>query len=193
MADPVYRGYVATIALTFAGLFSFISGAAFVLIEAVGLSPDAFGLSFATIVLGYILGNFLSSRYTRRFGHDGMIAAGLACALAGGLPMAILAFAGVQTAGAVVAPMAVFMIGAGLILPNALAGAVAPYPTRAGSASALLGFTQMAGAAAVGALVGQLHDGTARPMALAIAVSGIAATLAFRRLRQARARMAVAV
>ena len=193
MADPVYRGYVATIALTFAGLFSFISGAAFVLIEAVGLSPDAFGLSFATIVLGYILGNFVSSRATRRHGHDRMIAAGLACVLAGGLPMAALAFAGVQTAGAVVAPMAVFMVGAGLILPNALAGAVGPYPTKAGSASALLGFTQMAGAALLGALVGHLHDGTARPMALAIAVSGVAAFLAFRRLRHARARIAVAV
>jgi DHA1 family bicyclomycin/chloramphenicol resistance-like MFS transporter len=193
MADPVYRGYVATLALTFAGLFSFISGAAFVLIEAVGLSPDAFGLSFATIVLGYILGNFLSSRYTRRFGHDRMIAGGLGCVLAGGLPMAALALAGVQTAAAVVAPMALFMIGAGLILPNALAGAVGPYPTKAGSASALLGFTQMGGAAVVGALVGHLHDGTARPMALAIAVSGLAALVAFRRLRQARARMAVAV
>jgi len=193
MADPVYRGYVATLALTFAGLFAFISGAAFVLIEAVGLSPDAFGLSFATIVLGYILGNFVSSRYTRRFGHDRMIAVGLACVLAGGLPMALLAFADVRTASAVVAPMTVFMIGAGLILPNALAGAVGPYPTKAGSASALLGFTQMTGAALVGALVGHLHDGTARPMALAIALAGIAATLAFRRLRQARARMALAV
>jgi hypothetical protein len=51
----------------------------------------------------------------------------------------------------------------------------------------------MGGAAVVGALVGHLHDGTARPMALAIAVSGLAALVAFRRLRQARARMAVAV
>lgn len=189
IADPVYRGYVATLALTFAGLFSFISGAAFVLIEAVGLSPDAFGLSFATIVLGYILGNFISTRLTRRFGPDRMIAGGLAAVLAGGLPMAALALAGVQTALAVVLPMAVFMVGAGLILPNAMAGAVGPYPEKAGSASALLGFTQMGGAAVVGALVGHLHDGTARPMALAIALSGLAAVLAFRRLRAARARV----
>jgi len=193
LADPVYRGYVATLALTFAGLFSFISGAAFVLIEAVGLSPDAFGLSFATIVVGYILGNFISSRLTQRFGHDRMIAGGLVCVLAGGLPMAALALAGVQTATAVVAPMAVFMVGAGLILPNAMAGAVGPYPEKAGSASALLGFTQMGGAAVVGALVGHLHDGTARPMALALALSGIAAVLAFRRLRAAQARAVPAV
>jgi DHA1 family bicyclomycin/chloramphenicol resistance-like MFS transporter len=74
-----------------------------------------------------------------------------------------------------------------------MAGAVGPYPEKAGSASALLGFTQMGGAAVVGALVGHLHDGTARPMALALALSGIAAVLAFRRLRTAQARAVPAV
>lgn len=186
LGNGVYRGYVATLALVFAALFSFISGAAFVLIEAAGLSPDAFGLSFAAVVLGYMIGNLISSRLTRKVGHDRMIALGLLTALAGALPMAFLALAGVEAALAVVLPMAVFMIGAGLVLPNAMAGAVGPFPEMAGSASALLGFTQMGIAAVVGALVGHLHDGTARPMSLAIAASSLGAVIAFQSLRRAR-------
>lgn len=192
LADPVYRGYILTLALTFAGLFSFISGAAFVLIESTGLSPDLFGLSFAAVVIGYMIGNLISSRMTRRVGHDRMIAGGLVATLSGGVSMAALALAGIAHPVAVVLPMAIFMVGSGLILPNAMAGAVGPYPRMAGSASALLGVTQMGGAAVVGALVGHLHDGTARPMALAIALTSIVAVLAFLRLRRARRQTAVA-
>jgi len=61
-------------------------------------------------------------------------------------------------------------VGIGLCFPNALAGALAPYPDRAGAASSLLGFTQMAMASAVGALVGAAYQAFpgAAPMVLAM-------------------------
>ncbi len=66
--------------------------------------------------------------------------------------------AGSQVAGAlrIVLPMLVYMIGIGLILPSALAGAIGPFPRRAGAASALLGFTQMGTAAVLGGVIGLL-------------------------------------
>ena len=60
----------------------------------------------------------------------------------------------------------------GLILPNATAAAMAPFPHQAGVASALLGMLQFAVGAATGAIVGLFHDGTALPMALTIAACG---------------------
>lgn len=181
-ADPLYRGYVVTLVLVFCGIFSFISGSSFVLIEAVGLSPDQFGLSFAAIVAGYMAGTFASGRLTRRLGVDRMIELGLAAALAGSLPMAGLGLAGHASALTIVLPMAVFMAGAGMVLPNAMAGAVGPYPQMAGSASALLGFLQMGTAALVGAAVGHLHDGTPRVMAGAIALVSVLGALSYWRL-----------
>jgi DHA1 family bicyclomycin/chloramphenicol resistance-like MFS transporter len=68
--------------------------------------------------------------------------------------------------------------GAGLVMPNSVAGAIAPFPDRAGSASAMLGFVQMAGAAGSGALVGLLHDGSALPMVAVILVCGLLGLLA---------------
>jgi DHA1 family bicyclomycin/chloramphenicol resistance-like MFS transporter len=179
--DPAYRGYVATQTCTFAGIFAFISGSSFVLVEAVGLSPDQFGLCFAIVVVGFMVGTFLSGRLTRRWGLDRMIRTGLALCLAGGVPMALLALTLPPSVPAVVAPMAVFMAGTGLVLPNAMAGAIGPFPRMAGAASALLGFVQMGGAALAGIAVGQLTDGTARAMAGAIALAAIGAALSYAR------------
>jgi hypothetical protein len=53
----------------------------------------------------------------------------------------------------------------------------------AGLAAAVLGVMQMTGSALYGITVGRLSDGTAAPMALAIASAGLAATLSFRLLR----------
>lgn len=185
MADGVYRGYVAVAALVFAGIFAFISGSSFVLIEVVGLRADTFGLYFAVVVAGYMVGTFTSARLTRRLGPPRIVAAGVVVALAGGALMAGLAFAGVTGVAAVVGPMALFMAGAGLVLPNAMAVAVGRYKTIAGTASALLGFIQMGTGALVGIAVGQLTDASARPMAAAIALVALLAVAVHRRTEAA--------
>jgi DHA1 family bicyclomycin/chloramphenicol resistance-like MFS transporter len=64
--------------------------------------------------------------------------------------------------------------GAGFIIPSAQAAAIAPYPHMAGTASALTGAMQMLLAALIGAVAGQLYDGSARPMGIGMAVSGLA-------------------
>lgn len=180
-----YRGYVATLSLCFAGLFAFVSGASFTLIEGFGLSPDAFALSFALVVVGYMLGTFATGRLTRAWGVDRLIALGVAANVLGGVAMLALVAAGLGGAPAVVACQAVYMLGAGLVLPNAMAGAVGPYPRIAGSASALLGFVQMGFAGIVGAAVGQLADGSGRAMAAAVALSGCAAAASLLVLKRA--------
>ncbi len=71
------------------------------------------------------------------------------------------------------------MIGAGLMLPNAIAGAIGPFPTMAGTASAFLGVVQMGLAAGVGVAVGHLHDGTARGMFAATAAVAAGAFVSY--------------
>jgi DHA1 family bicyclomycin/chloramphenicol resistance-like MFS transporter len=71
----------------------------------------------------------------------------------------------IQGAATLVVPMAVYMVGMGIGMPNGQGGALGPYPHMAGSASALMGFAQMTCAALVGIAFGRLHDGT--PLALA--------------------------
>ena len=96
--------------------------------------------------------------------------------------MAALALAGVFSPWAVVSPYILFMVGFGIIMPQSMAGALAPYPHCAGAPSSLFGFLQMAVPALAGGLVGQFHDGTSRTMAIAIGLGGVLALLAYRGL-----------
>lgn len=170
-----YVGYVLCHTATYCGLFAFISGSSFVFIEVLGLPPNLYGMCFAAAVAGYIAGAVISGRIVRRVGLERMVPLGAAICAAGGLAMAGLTVAGFETVWTVLGPMVVYMVGVGFVTPNAMAGALGPFPTKAGAASALLGFTQMGLAALAGVAVGAAFDGTARPMAVTIALTGLAA------------------
>jgi len=175
-----YIGYVATISACYSVIFCFISGSSFVLIQVVGLTADLYGVCFASIVIGYMSGTFVSGRFGRRVGVDRLILTGSAVSTLAGLAMAGFAWAGEATVATIVIPQMVAMFGVGLVFPNCQAGAIGPFPTMAGAASALLGFCQMGVAAAVGMGIGHAFDGTARPMASGIALASLLTFLSFR-------------
>jgi MFS transporter, DHA1 family, multidrug resistance protein len=174
-----YIGYVLIVAFTYSGIFSFISGSSFVLIGLLGLSPDVYGFCFAAIVVGYMIGAFLSGRFTLRLSLERMVQFGTAVQILGGLAGVALYAAGIVTVTSIVGPVVVFMIGTGLVLPNAQAGAIGPFPRIAGSASALLGFFQMGLAALVGIAVGHGSGQSALPMMAAIALVALGAAAAY--------------
>ncbi|PWC53401.1 multidrug effflux MFS transporter [Azospirillum sp. TSO22-1] len=182
LGNRAYVGYMLTVACAYSGIFSFISGSSFVLIGRLKLSPAEYGLSFGAVVLGYMAGTFLAGRVSQRLGVDRMVRLGTLVSLGGGLAGLALAVADVASVPAVVGPMFVFILGTGLTMPNAMAGAVGPYPTMAGLASALLGFVQMTVAALIGIGVGHFHDGTALPMMAAVALVALGAAAAYRTL-----------
>jgi len=168
----LYLGYLLCFAFAYAALFSFISGSSFVLIGLHGLSPQWFGASFGFVVTGYITGTMFAGRLTLKLGPSRMVLMGALLGAAAGTLMVVLVLAGVRGVWTILLPMFVYMVATGLVMPNAIGGALAPYPRMAGAASALMGFIQMSLAAAVGIVVGHAYDGTAVPMAAAIALCG---------------------
>lgn len=177
-----YVGYVLVVACGYSAIFTFISGSSFVLSGILGLSPPAYGASFGAVVVGYLLGAFGSGRLTLRLGVDRMIRVGTLVMLAGGVAMAGLAAAGIFTVWAVIGPFFVVMVGVGLTSPNAVAGAIAPFPAMAGTASALMGFIQMTFAALVGIAIGHTTAQDGLPMALTVLLMALGALAAFRLL-----------
>lgn len=167
--DSSFLSYTLTNALIFSGLFAFLSGSSFVLIDFLGVEPRYFGLYFAGIVAGFVAGNLTAVRLGRNCRPDQILVRGLVVAIIGGGTMAALALSGVYSVWAVILPQALFMMGTGMVLPQTMAGAMAKFPANAGAASALFGFVQMAVAAGAGMLVGHLHDGTSLVMATVIA------------------------
>ncbi len=175
-----FLGYALCVAFCYSGLFAFISGSSFVLIDVLHVAPNRFGYCFAVVVAGYMSGTLSAGRLTMRLGIDRMISIGTLLSALSGTVMAALSLSGVYTLSAVLVPTFFYMLSAGLVLPNAMAGAIAPFPRMAGSASALMGFIQMGWAAFLGYLVGHLHNGTPAPMAIAMAVAGWGAFASYR-------------
>ncbi|WP_372964141.1 Bcr/CflA family multidrug efflux MFS transporter [Marinobacter sp.] len=172
--DPTFIGYTLTSAAIYGGLFAYLSGSAFVLIDVLGVAPEHFGLYNAVTAAGYVLGNIASIRFASHCTAGQILRYGLIGSLVSGVIMTLLAYSQIYTPWAVILPQTAFMAALGMILPQCMAGALANFPKMAGSASALLGFVQMAAAATAGALVGHLHDGT--PMVMAIIIT-VCATL----------------
>jgi DHA1 family bicyclomycin/chloramphenicol resistance-like MFS transporter len=64
--------------------------------------------------------------------------------------------------------MAIYLAGLGLAMPQAMAGALTPFPERAGMAASLLGLVQQGTAAAAAAAVGTYLGQSAWPVAGAV-------------------------
>ena len=174
-----YLGYVGIVAFTYAGIFSFVSGSSFVLIEVLHVAPRNFGFVYGATVTGYVLTNLIVGRIALRVGIDRLLVAGTTLTVLGGGTMAALAFARVETVAAFMIPMFVFFMGAGFNNPAAMAGAIGPFPKMAGTASALLGFVQMVVGGLAGFTVGRLHDGTTLPASASIAIAGALTAVSF--------------
>jgi MFS transporter, DHA1 family, multidrug resistance protein len=179
LADRRYVGFTLAVAFVFAGLMAFAAGGPFVFIELLGLSPDHYGMLAVFTVVGYLAGSLGAGRLSRRMRLERLVGIGIAGVLAGGGSMLLLAWAQAPSVVAVIAPMALFTAGMGIVLPAGIAGAMAPFPDIAGAASALLGFVQMLTAGAASLATGLLPHGSALPMAAVIAGGAALAALAF--------------
>jgi len=161
-----------------------------VLQEIYGLSALTYGLAFAAASGGYLAGTAIATRIVQHLGLDRTIGIGAAALAAGGLAAIVAIPLGGSSAILLIAAMALYAAGMGLVQPQTVAGAMMPFPQRAGTASSLLGVTQMVCAAVSGAIVGQLLGISAWPVAVPLAVTGLGTLLlwaASRRARQAYA------
>jgi MFS transporter, DHA1 family, multidrug resistance protein len=147
-----FWGYAASSALASGSFFAFLGGAPFVGSAIYGLDPATLGLWFACPAIGYLVGNFLSGRYSTRIGINRMMLYGALFATAGLALLLLLESAGLSSS--LIFPLLIIPMGLGngMLLPNANAGMLSVRPELAGSAAGLGGAITIAGGAALSAL-----------------------------------------
>jgi len=187
LADAGFVIHLGIATCCLCGLFAWISSAAFVLQDIYGLSALVFGLSFAVGSSGYMVGTTIAARFVMRWGSGRTMGLGTAAMALGGLTMVMLLAFTSHGAWGVIAAIGLYMIGMGMTLAQAQAGALLPYPDRAGAASSLLGFITQTSSAVVGAILGHLLGQTAWPLAVAMAVAGGLSLLLWTLSRRVRA------
>jgi DHA1 family bicyclomycin/chloramphenicol resistance-like MFS transporter len=172
LADGRFQGPLLLFLAAQMGILAWVASSAFTLAH-MGVAIDAYGWMFAGVMLGQIAGAWVASLFVMRLGMRGLVRGGSWLMLAGGASAAAFAWAGSAHWAAIVAPFALMLFGAALVLPNATALALSPFPQAAGSASSLIGAIGFTAGALLSILLGTLFDGTPRPMASAAALAGV--------------------
>lgn len=182
-----FWGYTLTSTFSSGVFFSFLGGAPFVGTAIYHLTPTMLGVQFFLIAAGYMVGNFISGRYTRRFGTMTMMISGSVVSLIGVCITTAILLGDVASATAFFAPLALTGVGNGLTLPSSNAGIVSVRPHLAGSASGLGGAITVGGGAALSTLAAAVlkEEGGAIPLLVVMGIStllALAATAYVRRI-----------
>ena len=196
LGHPTFRAWALLSACTYAGLFCMLAGSSFVFTGIFGMSRADYGLALGSISLAFITGTVLCRRLVSRHGLAGAVQRGAWFSLAGGVCTAALSLAGVHSVWAILLPQYLYAIGHGIHQPCGQAGAVGPFPDKAGTAASLSGFAMTLSALGVGlwlgATLGQTAGDSVYPLTLAIgaisvALAAVAWTLVHRHGEPARA------
>jgi len=172
-----FWGYSLTTAFSAACYFAYLGGAPYVGSVVYHLGPEQIGLYLMFTPMGYIMGNFISGRYSRVLGLEKMLIIGCSLVLVPMLTCLAVILSGVSH------PLGFYLftfsigLGNGMVLPNATAGLLDVNPSLAGSASGLGGAILTFGGAAFSAIAGFLLTETsgALPLVLCIVVASACA------------------
>lgn len=142
-----FWAYCALSASSYAGMFMFLSGSAYVLQGGLGMGMVTYGVCMLLNAVFYIAGTFFCRRLLLRMSPGRAVGIAAWLTLCGGLSMYALAHLGWGQSWygpwAILGPIYLFMVAHGVHQPCAQSGSVAPFPQMAGTASALNGFLMM--------------------------------------------------
>lgn len=177
LRNPTLVGYAAAVGFYYAGVFANIAGGPFAYISYLHLSPEQYGLVFASGVFGLMAANIANARLVARFGSDRMLLVGALGAAVFGIALAVVTLTNLGGFYGLFPVQFLFTAMNGLILANAVAGGLSSVRSNAGAASAVLGAIQYGSGMIGSALVGALANGTPAPMGCVMAVGGVGCLL----------------
>jgi len=179
IADRRFFGYCLTSGLAIAGMFAYITTSPHLFIDVFGVSTQTYGWLFGANAAGFIAVSQFNRLLLRRFDMHRILGWGVRINVTAAFALLAVALGGVGGLAAILAPLFVAIASLGILMPNAVAAALAGHAVHAGSASALIGTTQFVLGAAAGAIAAGLHSASALAMAVAIAGSSAAGCAAY--------------
>lgn len=177
LRSPILVGYAAAVGFFYAGVFANIAGGSFAYISYHHLTPEQYGLVFASGVFGLMAANVINARLVTQFGSERMLLVGAAGAAIFGLALALVTVTDLGGVPGLFAAQFLFSSMNGFILANAVAGALSSVRTKTGAASAVLGAIQYGGGMIGSAIVGLCANGTPIPMGCVMALGGLGSLL----------------
>ncbi|AMR30394.1 Bcr/CflA family drug resistance efflux transporter [Mucilaginibacter sp. PAMC 26640] len=171
LKTPQFYTYTFCGSLAFAGLFAYISASPIVFMEVFDVSKENYGWIFAGLSVGFIGSSQVNSFLIQRYKSEQIVSTVLIAMVLIALVFITGSLQGWIGLGGTIVMIFLILCCVGLISPNTSALALAPFEKNAGTASALLGASQMAIGALVSVGISLFKSKSTLPMATVIVVS----------------------
>ncbi len=166
--EPQFFTYSLAGAVAFSALFVYVSASPQIFLEIYKVGPDAYIWIFALLSVGFIGSSYLNSFVVKKHDSERIIFTSLAIMCISNLLFLTGSLNSWFGLPGNTALLFIMLSCLGFSFPNSSALSLAPFSKNAGSASALMGFLQMAFGALASVAVSMLSNGTMVPIVTVI-------------------------
>lgn len=178
LRSRVFCGYALGGSCTTTAFYGFMSSSPFIFHDLLHQPPQAIGLYYVVLMLGVALGGFSANRLAGRVRTRVALRIANGIAIAAAVAFMLADLTDHLSVATVIAPVTLFMVGAGMASPFAITGAVSVNPHAIGAASGLYGFMQMGYGMLCTIVVEVWRPGAVFPVAVVLLGSALLGQLA---------------
>ena len=172
---PQFYTYALTGAISFSGLFTYVAASPILFMTILKVNAEIYGWIFALMSVSFIGASQLNSILLKRFSSEQMIFGSLISQIIISCIFLILTVNDFLGLYGTIVMLFLFLGCLGISNPNTAALTLAPFPDNAGSASALMGATQLGIGALASFAVGIFVKNSMIPMVVIMACTTIIA------------------
>jgi DHA1 family bicyclomycin/chloramphenicol resistance-like MFS transporter len=168
-----FLGFAIGGACTTTSFYAFMSASPFIFANLLHRPTQEIGLYYLVLMGGVGLGGFSANRMAGRVRPRTALRVANGLAIAAAAAFMLFDLVGWLSVATVIAPVALFMVGAGMASPFAVAGAVSVNPLAIGAASGMYGFMQMGYGVLCTVVVETWRPGSVFPVAIVLLGSAL--------------------
>jgi Bcr/CflA subfamily drug resistance transporter len=172
LATPPFLASALCYTLAFSGLIAYFQVSPLLFIDDLGLSPSQYGWTSLVIASNYLIGGLIVSKLAARWGTQCLLIVGALLLIVGGSLLWLVARMDTLSLTSILLPTAIYVIGARIVIPNAIASSMENLRHLNGSSSALIGFIQMLGSSLISFCLTSFDNASALPLAIFLTILG---------------------
>ncbi len=157
ISHPRYMGYLIILGLNFGCFFAYLASAPFIYRHILQATESQYGWLFLASSLTYFLGSLVVRYRIKQWGFKKLLMLGLLGVLIGNGVLLFMNFLHLLNLYSMTLPIAIFLLGVGIVIPSAKAGAMSVFENNRGTAASFMKFTQIALTTVITALAAELH------------------------------------
>lgn len=168
-----FLGYAVGGACSTTAFYGFMSASPFIFEGQLHQPTQRVGLYYLFLMLGVAVGSLGANRVAGRLPIQTALRIANGLGILGAALFALADLGNILSVVTVVGPVSLFMVGAGMASPFALAGSVSVSPQSIGAASGMYGFVQMSYGMLCTVVVETWHPGAVYPVAVVLLGSAL--------------------